>query len=156
MQDEATQRAIAGQLAVSGISVVTLPQTNLYLQGRDHVTAVPRGFTALRALREAGVTVAGGADNLQDPFNPVGRGDPLETAALLVAGAHFLPHEAFNAVSQLPHTIIANGNNQIQPGAPADLLLVRATNVRELIAFASHERAVVYRGRMVSNTLINA
>ena len=156
MQDETTQREVSRLLASSGVSVVTLPQTNLYLQGRAHVTAMPRGFTALRALGEAGVRVAGGADNLQDPFNPVGRGDPLETAALLVAGAHYLPHDAFNAVSQLAHKIIVDSNNAIQPGAPADLLLVRARNVRELIAFASHERAVIYRGQMVSNTLINA
>ncbi len=155
MQDHVTQRSVAELLASSGVSVVTLPQTNLYLQGREHPTAMPRGLTALRALGEAGVRVAGGADNLQDPFNPMGRGDPLETAALLVAGAHYLPEEALRAVSQVPHEIVANSNNELRVGSPADLLLAHASNIRELIAFATHERAVFYRGQIVSNTLVS-
>ena len=48
---------------------------------------MPRALTAVKALRAAGVNVAAGADNLQDPFNPVGRGDPLETAGLMVMAA---------------------------------------------------------------------
>ena len=40
-----------------------------------------------------------GADNLQDPFNPVGRGDPLETAALMVMVGHLLPGDAYRTVS---------------------------------------------------------
>ncbi len=54
-------------------------------------TATPRGLTALRPLLDAGVTLAAGADNLQDPFNVVGRGDPFETAALLVMAGHLTP-----------------------------------------------------------------
>ena len=79
--------------------MVTLPQTNLFLQGRSHPVATPRGLTALRPLLDAGVTVAAGGDNLQDPFNLVGRGDPLEAASLLVAAGHLLPEEALAAVS---------------------------------------------------------
>ena len=55
---------------------------------------MPRGVTAVKALRAAGVNVAAGADNLQDPFNPVGRGDPLETAGLMIMTAHVLPADA--------------------------------------------------------------
>lgn len=153
MQDNAVQRDVAALLASSGVAVVTLPQTNLFLQGREHKTATPRGLTALHALAEAGVRVAGGADNLQDPFNPMGRGDPLETAALLVAGAHYLPHEALRAVSQVSHEVITHSNHELRVGSPADFLLARASNTRELIAFATHERVVFYRGQMVSNTL---
>ena len=52
---------------------------------------MPRGLTAVRALREAGVVVAAGADNLQDPFNPLGRACPFETAGLMVWTAHLSP-----------------------------------------------------------------
>ena len=76
-----------------------LPQTNLFLQGRDHPAATPRGLTAVAALQEAGVLVAAGADNVQDPFNLVGRSDPLETAALMVMAGHQLPDTAFDMVS---------------------------------------------------------
>jgi cytosine deaminase len=43
-------RRIAERVAAAGIVVVCLPQTNLYLQGRGHANATPRGLTALRTL----------------------------------------------------------------------------------------------------------
>jgi cytosine deaminase len=84
---EVAQR-VAGQLAAAGIGVICCPQTNLFLQARGHLSAPPRGLTAMRPLREAGVLLAAGGDNVQDPFNPMGRGDPLETASLLVTAGH--------------------------------------------------------------------
>ena len=93
MQPPARQHEVAEAVAAAGIAVVALPATNLYLQGRDHPQAMPRGLTAVRALRDAGVVVAAGADNLQDPFNPLGRACPFETAALMVLTAHLTPAE---------------------------------------------------------------
>src|SRR5690606_1678111 len=52
----AEQAAIAEQVAAAGIGVVALPATNLFLQGRDHQQAMPRGLTAVAALQRAGVT----------------------------------------------------------------------------------------------------
>ena len=76
-----------------------LPATNLYLQGAGPGHAGCAGLTAVRALIDAGVTVAAGADNVRDPFNPTGRLDPLETASLLITAGHLDPEEALNAVS---------------------------------------------------------
>src|SRR5690606_34419752 len=76
------QQATAERVAAAGIGVVALPQTNLFLQGRGR-SPMPRGLTAVDVLRRAGVTVAAGADNVQDPFNPVGRACPFETAGLM-------------------------------------------------------------------------
>src|SRR4051794_41515560 len=83
----------------AGIGIISLPITNLYLQGWDSPVATPRGLTALRALLDAGVRVAAGADNVRDPFNPLGRCDPLETAMLLVTAAHLTPAEAIHLVT---------------------------------------------------------
>ncbi|MBL7517999.1 amidohydrolase family protein, partial [Frankia sp. CNm7] len=80
MQPVDAQRTIAERVAEAGISVVALPQTNLYLQGRDQPVATPRGLTAVAPLLRAGVTVAAGGDNLRDPFHVGGRGDALEVA----------------------------------------------------------------------------
>jgi cytosine deaminase len=135
MQPVDVQRAVAERVAEAGIGVVVLPHTNLYLQGRDHQAAMPRGLTAVKALREAGVTVAAGADNLQDPFNPVGRGDPLETASLMMMAAHLLPDEALASVSTDARTVMGL--------APSDELVhVRAGTVREAIAFGPPAREI--------------
>ena len=49
---------LASRAAAARVAVVTLPATNLYLQGRDSVHPQVRGLTALNRLEEAGVLVA--------------------------------------------------------------------------------------------------
>jgi len=150
VQPEDVQRTVAELVADAGIHVVALPHTNLFLQGRDQQSAMPRGLTAVKALRNAGVNVAAGADNLQDPFNPVGRGDPLETAGLMIMAAHLLPDEALHSVSAAPR--IAMGMAPADP-ASGDLVAVRAATVREAIAFGPADRIVVRHGRLVSGVI---
>lgn len=152
MQDEATQHAVAEELAIADVAVVTLPQTNLFLQGRGVAKAQPRGLTGLHALLEAGVTVAGGADNIQDPFNTVGRADPLETAALLVMAGHLSPAAAYDAVTSASRRAMGLPPVTVGPGSPAELLAVRAPCLRAAIADAPADRMVFAKGRLVAHT----
>ncbi len=142
VQPEARQREIAELVAAAGIHVIALPQTNLFLQGRAHRQSMPRGLTAVRALREAGVHVAAGADNLQDPFNPVGRGDALETASLMISTAHMLPDAALASVTTEARIVLGI------PGRD-DAVAVRAATVREAIAFGPSPRVVIRRGSVL-------
>lgn len=152
MLDVDRQAAVAAEVADAGIAVVTLPQTNLFLQGRDRQVATPRGLTALAALRSAGVRVAAGADNVQDPFNLLGRSDPLETAALLVVAGHLLPDDAYALVSQEVRAVMGLGAADLSIGSPADLVAVRAPSVRAAIAEASHDRMVFRQGVLVATS----
>jgi cytosine deaminase len=150
-------RATAEKVAAAGIAVVCLPQTNLYLQGRDadsFAASPPRGLTAIRALREAGVTVAAGGDNLQDPFNLMGRADPLETVALLILAGHDTPENAYAAVSNDARRALGLPEVALRRGAPADLLAIRAKTPREAIATANPERVVIRGGRIVARTTL--
>jgi cytosine deaminase len=156
MQPSARQASTAAAIAETGIGVVTLPQTNLYLQGRGRGSFAPRGLTAVRTLMEAGVTVAAGGDNLQDPFNPVGRADPLETAALLVVAGHLLPAEAFEAITDLGRRLLRRPPVAVMAGAPADLLAIRAPSVRGAVAGAAPDRVVWRAGRIVARTRVAA
>lgn len=150
MQPEQRQHEIAAKVAEAGISVVALPQTNLFLQGRDQQHAMPRALTAVKSLRAAGVNVCAGADNLQDPFNPMGRGDPLETAALMVMAAHLLPDQALHTVSGAPRAAIAGSADVIAVGQRADLVVIDAATVREAMAFQPSGRLVFHGGRRVA------
>lgn len=145
MQSEARQREVAELVAQAGIGIIALPQTNLFLQGRHHAP-MPRGLTAVRALQDAGVTVAAGADNLQDPFNPVGRACPFETAALMVMTAHQLPDAAWRMVSASSAAATGAADPAIAVGAPAHLLAVEATTVREAIAWGPPRRRIWRHG----------
>ncbi|NBP54002.1 MAG: hydrolase [Actinobacteria bacterium] len=149
MQDVDTQRATAEKLSEAGIGVVALPHTNLFLQGRDMQSAMPRGLTAVKHLRDAGVRVAAGSDNLQDPFNPIGRGDPLEAAGLMILTAHLLPEEAFASVSTVAREVVGARAAGPSVGAVADLMLTAAASVREMIAVGGPRSFVMRRGVVV-------
>ena len=144
---------VAARVAAARVAVVCNPQTNLFLQARGQDFAPVRGLTALRALLDAGVTVAGGGDNVRDPFNPVGRVDPLETASLLVTAGHLTPEEAYAAVSTGARAAMGLPEVQVAPGFPAELLAVQASSLGEAIAGGTG-RVVIHQGRMVSRTTV--
>ncbi len=146
--------AVLADVARAGIGVVALPITNLYLQGRGHERSVPRGIAPIRRLRDAGVRVAAGADNIRDPFNPVGRCDPFETASLLVAAAHLSPEEAVAAVTDDARDVMTLPPAGPRAGARADLLAVAAASLGDAVALAPAERIVIHRGRLVSRTTV--
>ena len=148
MQEPLRQQEIAELVAQAGIDVVALPHTNLFLQGRDWAP-MPRGLTAVAALRSAGVNVAAGADNLQDPFNPLGRACPFETAGLMVMTCHLSPIDAWTAVSTNAAQLMRLESVSVARGDRADLVAVRAATVREAIAFGPNDRMVWHRGRTV-------
>lgn len=152
VQTEEVQAQVAAEVAAAGISIVPLPQTNLFLQGRDHPVSTPRGLTAIPALRAAGVLIAAGADNVQDPFNLVGRSDPLETAALLVMAGHVLPDDAYEMVSNNVRRAMRLDPVRFEPGDPADFVVIDAPSVRGAIADAPADRSVFHAGRLVAET----
>lgn len=146
------QKLIAKEVAAAGIGVVPLPPTNLFLQGRDQPASMPRGIAPIDVLRTAGVSVAIGGDNVQDPFNPVGRSDPLETAALAVMASHQLPGPAYHLVSNGVREIMGVAPVEVSPGHRADLLVVNAASIREAIADAPADRRVFKAGVEVAVT----
>jgi len=72
----------------AGLNVVTNPMANAVLQGRYDDFPKRRGHTRIRALREQGVHVGIGQDDVVDHFNSFGDGDPLKAAFILVHYAH--------------------------------------------------------------------
>ncbi len=153
MQTETVQKRVSERVAEAGISVIALPHTNLFLQGRDFQTATPRGLTAVSSLRKSGVKVAFGADNLQDPFNPIGRGDPLESAGLAILTAHLLPNEAFDSVSTIARQVMGLTDSGPKVGATANLMLTQAGSTREAIANTPPRNLVLYKGQITHSRL---
>lgn len=149
-QSESDISRVSDKVAAANIAVIALPLTNLFLQSRGAISSSPRGITPTARLRASGVIVAAGADNLQDPFNPVGRGDPLETASLMVIAAHESPQTAYDMVTSNSHHIISPGRSFLKPGDKADFIAVPAANVREVIAMGPPDRTVVYGGVVIN------
>lgn len=156
VQHRRVQESVSEQVAEAGIAIVTLPQTNLYLQGRDHPRAMPRALTAIRPLRAAGVTVAAGGDNLRDPFHPVGRGDALEVAALMVTAGHLDHRDAIGSVTDAPRRVLGLPSVSLTPGAPADLVAIPAGDALEALGAAGAQRTVWKAGRIVARTTVHS
>ena len=146
---------IATKVATAGITVTALPQTNLFLQERGVSTKPARAITPIHRLREAGVVVAAGADNLQDPFNLIGRGDPLEIASLLMISAQATAPQALHMISTHAHHAVHGVTSSLSIGAPADFTAIPATNIRESIAMGPPDRIVVYGGVVIDNQIRN-
>jgi cytosine/creatinine deaminase len=154
MQDDALQRDTAALVAQAAVAVIALPQTNLFLQSRDHSVAPPRGLTAVHALRAAGVVVAAGADNVRDPFNSMGRHDPCETAALMVMAGHLVPAQAWDTVTTGAAQAMGLAPRSIAVGQPADLVSLPGADLGDAISRADQARKVWKRGRLVSETQV--
>ncbi|GIH69676.1 amidohydrolase family protein [Sphaerimonospora thailandensis] len=154
MQEAETQIRIAAAAAAAGISVVACPPTNLWLQGRGHPVATPRGLTAVAVLRGAGCLVAAGGDNVQDPFNPLGNGDPLDVALLLMLAGHADADTAVSAVSTTARRVLGFPPAGVEVGARADLVALPAASAREAIAERPAARVVFKDGVVVSRTSV--
>ena len=144
------QHRIATRVAEAKIAIIALPLTNLYLQGRSSSSLMPRSIAPLRLLRDAGCTVAAGGDNVQDPFNPLGNGDPFETARLMMLATHELTVDAFDLISTGAARALGRVG-ELAIGQPANFCAIRATSLREAIAVGPPDRFVVHGGTVIEN-----
>ncbi len=79
-------------MAYHQVNVVALPLTNLWLLSRDEsCSPVKRPLAPIKQLQNAGVTVAIGGDNVQDPWFPAGNFDPLALMSASMPMTHSAP-----------------------------------------------------------------
>ena len=140
----------------AGITVITLPSANMYLQGRQDHGPIRRGITQVRQLLGAGVPVACGSDNVRDPFNPFGRCDLLLVANLLAHAAHLgspdEQAEALRSVTSTPARVLGLKEHAVAPGCQADLVVLDSTDPAGILAEVPPRRYVIAKGKLVAET----
>jgi cytosine deaminase len=137
----------------AGISVVSLPMCNLYLQDRvPGRTPRWRGVTLLHELATRGVPVAVASDNCRDAFHGFGDHDMLEVFREAARVCHLdRPYGNWpRAVTTTPADVmrIAAGG-RIGRGQPADLVLFEGRTWSELLSRPQANRIVVRNGRPI-------
>ena len=146
-----TQRRVIEKVAEAGIQTVSLPAVNLVLQGNGHPPA--RGLMPIKALREAGVNVALGSDNVRDPFQPLGNYDLLWQANLAVHAARLTrPEERVAALEMITHApakILGLRGYGLEVGCVADLVILDALTADEALAQVAPRLRVYKAGRLV-------
>ncbi|WP_448562713.1 cytosine deaminase [Trichothermofontia sp.] len=157
MQPLAQVQATIAQVQAAGIGIVSLPQCNLYLQGRlPRQTPRWRGVTLIHELAQAGVPVALASDNCRDPFHAFGDHDVLEVFAQAVKIAH-LDHPIAAwcpSVTAIPAQLMGFPQmGQIGVGLPADLICFKGRGFTELLARSQHDRQLIRAGKLISAPL---
>ncbi len=145
---EAEGLCILDQVALSGLTLVTLPVTNLLLQdATPERTPKLRGMTLVKEARARGIPVLMGSDNVQDPFCSMGSYDPLE--AMIIGTPMGQLGQAFDVWSEsicqtawIESTLDESQPQALEQGAKANLIVFKQANT---IGFPSqtHPRAIV-------------
>ena len=143
--------ALAQRLAACGIAVTILPATDLYLMGRNHDHAVPRGVTSAEPLRAAGVTCSISTNNILNPFTPYGDGSLIRMANLYANVCH-VAHPAglagcLDMITHAPARLLRLDDYGIAPGRPADLVALDATTPDMAVAALAPPLWGLKRGR---------
>lgn len=129
-------RRTADLLAESGVAIMT-------------TAPGARAFPPVLALRNAGVTVFGGNDNIRDSWSPYGDGDMLRRAMMIGHRSDFRTDDelgiAFDAVTTAGAKALGIANYGLRIGARADFVTLRATHIPEAVV-AVPKRRSVYRG----------
>ena len=144
-------------VAEAGLSVVSLPMCNLFLQDRvPGRTPRWRGVTLLHEMRARGVPVSVASDNCRDPFYGYGDHDVLEVFREAARIAHLdRPVGAWPAaVTRTPADVMGLAPiGRIAVGAPADLLLFNARFYSELLSRPQSDRVVLRSGLPIDRAL---
>jgi cytosine deaminase len=142
-------------IAESGVSIIANPLINITLQGRHDTYPKRRGMTRVPELMAAGVTVAFGHDDVQDPWYPMGSGDMLEVAhmGLHVAQMTSQPgiRACFDAVTSNAARVMGLQGYGIKTGSDASFVLLQARDSVDAIRQRAHRLAVWRKGRLLAS-----
>ena len=154
------REALLDEVAASGLGLVSLPWTNLYLQdsgpglaGGGRRTPSRRGLLPVHEARARGVPLAFASDNHRDPFFPGGDLDPLQTLALAAMAA-----QLDDPVRDWADTISRQGaallhlawDGVLRQGAPADLVIHPGRDSVEVVSRPAFGRRVLRAGRWLT------
>jgi cytosine deaminase len=135
-------KSVADILARSGVAIMTNAPG-------------ARAFPPILALRNAGVTVFSGNDNIRDSWWPYGDGDMLRRATTLGYRSGFNVDEelrvAFDMVTVAGAKALRLEGYGLNVGAKADFVTLNAEHVPEAVVAVPQGRAVYKAGMLVAS-----
>jgi len=137
---------LAERMAAAGLQVVALPTTNFWLLGHQGGLTTPeRPLAPIRVLQQAGVPVALGGDNVQDPWYPGGDFDPIELLRFAAPAAQLAPWRRLGLApltSAAARLMGLDWDGVLRLGSPADLVVLGASSWSELLARPPQRRVL--------------
>jgi cytosine deaminase len=145
-------------LKQANVSISSNPHISLVVQGRYDQEPIRRGITRVRQLWQHGVNLFSSQDDVADPFYPFGRNDQQEVVAYLCHTAHMTaPSEidaAFDFVTYNAARALRLQDYGLEPGSKADLNILTAPTVREVLRRQQPPRWVIRDGKVLARNLL--
>lgn len=131
----------AEALAMAGVAIMT-------------TAPGPVPMPPVKPLLGAGVEVFSGSDNIRDAWSPFGNGDMLERAGIVCDRQDLRADAdldlAFGLATAAPARVLGFAAIALEPGDPADLVVLPAGSIAEAVAARPLDRMVFKRGQLVA------
>ena len=149
---------IVDMVATAGITISCNAHINLVCSARLDREPRRRGIVRVKELLARGVNVVTSQDDVNDPYYPFGKPDPLECASMIAHVAQLtLPHE----LEQVMDMVTVNSARAarvksygIAVGNIADLVVVGAPSVHEALRTQPLRRHVIKNGKEVARAVV--
>ncbi len=139
----------AERMAFHRVKVIALPLTNAWLLGQNQLcTPSKRPLAPIKQLQRAGVTVAVGGDNVQDPWFPLGNLDPISLMSFALPLAQLAPWYRMGLAPFTTASANVMGltwDGVLRVNAPADLMLIEASSWPEALT-NFYSRKILVKG----------
>ena len=149
---------VIDMVATAEITISVNAHINLVCSARIDREPKRRGIARVKELLAHGVNVITSQDDVNDPYYPFGKPDPLECAAMIAHVAQLtLPHELEQAIDMITVNSARAAHLSdygIKPGARADLVVVGAPSVHEALRMQPLRGHVFRGGREVARSTI--
>jgi len=149
---------VVDMVATAGITISCNAHINLVCSARIDREPKRRGIARVKELLARGVNVISSQDDVNDPYYPFGKPDPLECAAMIAHVAQLtLPHELEQAMDMVTVNAAKAArlpDYGIAPGCRADLVVVGAPSVHEALRLQPLRRHVIKDGREVARATV--
>ena len=146
---------LISNIARAGLHMVTNPLDSSVLQGRFDTGPVRRGLTRVKQLQEAGVNVCVGHDSVMDPWYPLGYGDPLQAAFVLVhlgqmSGDAEL-RRLIDMITVNPAAALGLSGYGLRTGGPADPVVFDAPSEADALRLVAPRTLVLRGGQIIAS-----
>jgi cytosine/creatinine deaminase len=147
---------IVDMVATAGITISVNAHINLVCSARLDREPKRRGIARVKELLARGANVITSQDDVNDPYYPFGKPDPLECASMIAHVAQLtLPHEIEQTIDMITVNAAKAAhvtNYGIVPGGRADLVVVGAPSVHEALREQPPRRHVFKDGREIASS----
>lgn len=149
---------LLGILKRAKMNIITNPFDNSVLQNRTDGYPRKRGHVRVDELLARGVNVSIGHDSIMDPWYPMGKGNMLQAANLLLHTAHL---SGYQQIIELYDMLTENSAKAmhiedhygLEVGKPADMIVLHAKNEMDAIRLMSECIYVISKGKIVAKTI---